>query len=222
MSERTYRWLFCLLAVCGLALDQGGKYGVFYWLSRHGQELPAPPGRENERTYQQDLVPGVFRLLTEFRGPATAGDHWLLSRLRTVSSDRMPHVNQGALWGVGNEHKELANNLFAIVSVLAAAAIIFWCTRRSMARDWTLCAALGLILAGTLGNLYDRLIFNGVRDFLCFYWFEFPVFNFADCCLVCGASLLLAQAFWSHAPVEERPRTEMALAPAGEAEVKSA
>jgi len=54
---------------------------------------------------------------------------------------------------------------------------------------------LGLILAGTLGNLYDRVVFNGVRDFLYFHLIEWPVFNIADCCLVCGAFLLLAQAF---------------------------
>jgi lipoprotein signal peptidase len=55
---------------------------------------------------------------------------------------------------------------------------------------------LGLILAGTLGNLYDRILFNGVRDF--FHWdylYNWPVFNVADCCLVVGAGLLLVQAF---------------------------
>jgi len=36
-----------------------------------------------------------------------------------------------------------------------------------------------------------------VRDFLHFYWFEFPVFNVADSLLVCGAGLLLLQAFCS-------------------------
>ena len=58
-------------------------------------------------------------------------------------------------------------------------------------------AALGLILAGTVGNLYDRLVFNGVRDFLHFYYVEWPVFNFADCCLVVGAGLLLVQAMFA-------------------------
>ena len=52
--------------------------------------------------------------------------------------------------------------------------------------------------AGTLGNFYDRVVFNGVRDFLHWnYRFDWPVFNIADCCLVCGAALLLVQAFLS-------------------------
>ena len=72
-----------------------------------------------------------------------------------------------------------------------------------------LMAALGLILGGTVGNLYDRLVFNGVRDFLYFYYIEWPVFNFADCCLVVGAGLLLVQAIFasrqrSEAGIESR------------------
>jgi lipoprotein signal peptidase len=67
-------------------------------------------------------------------------------------------------------------------------------------------AALGLILGGTIGNLYDRLVFGGVRDFLYFYKIEWPVFNVADCCLVVGATLLLLQAVFV-APSTEQPAT---------------
>ena len=123
----------------------------------------------------------------------------------------MPKVNQGALFGLGGEYKKYANSIFAVVSIVAALSIIFWSTRPSTARDGALCAALGLILAGTLGNLYDRLIFDGVRDFLYFHWFEWPVFNVADCCLVCGAGLLLLQAFWGRPVKQLQESKEMAL-----------
>ena len=107
-----------------------------------------------------------------------------------------PTLNQGALFGLGREHPELANPTFAFVSLLAAVGIICWSSRRSAANDLWVCMALGLILAGTLGNLYDRVVFGGVRDFLHWnYLFDWPVFNVADSCLVCGACLLLVQAF---------------------------
>jgi lipoprotein signal peptidase len=68
-----------------------------------------------------------------------------------------------------------------------------------------------MILAGTLGNLFDRVVFHGVRDFLYFYWFEWPVFNVADCLLVCGAGLLLLQAFF--APQEKKTETNAVVTP---------
>lgn len=44
--------------------------------------------------------------------------------------------------------------------------------------------ALLLLMAGTVGNMYDRLVYDGVRDFLVLPdWF---IFNFADVRLTCG------------------------------------
>jgi lipoprotein signal peptidase len=128
----------------------------------------------------------------------------------------MPRVNHGALFGLGQGQKGLANGFFATVSVLAAIAIVIWAVRRGTARERGLMAALGLILGGTLGNLYDRIVFGGVRDFLYFYKIEWPVFNVADCCLVVGAALLLIQAIFV-APAAEKPveNEELAAVPEG-------
>jgi lipoprotein signal peptidase len=124
----------------------------------------------------------------------------------------MPRVNQGALFGMGQGYAYLANYIFAGVSLLAAGAIIAWSMRPSASRDKVLCFSLGLILAGTLGNLYDRLVFHGVRDFLYFHWFEWPVFNIADCCLVCGVIVLTLQALF-HAQPETSQESDMARSP---------
>src|SRR6266851_5511869 len=193
-SERSFRGLLWGFALLGAALDLSTKYGFFKWLhdnpGGNGQILADGTVTHGERI----VVPGAFKLLAQFdteRQPRTG----LLATLRTLNLNASPKVNQGALFGLGGEYAHLANAAFAGVSVLAAFAILYWSTRRTTARDWSLCAALGLILAGTLGNLYDRVVFNGVRDFLYFHLIEWPVFNVADCCLVCGAFLLLAQAF---------------------------
>jgi lipoprotein signal peptidase len=119
----------------------------------------------------------------------------------------MPRVNHGALFGIGSGHKGTANQVFAAVSILAAVGIVVWVSRRSTAADGWLCAALGLILGGTVGNLYDRVVFNGVRDFLYFYRIEWPVFNVADCCLVAGAGMLLVHAFFAGERKPEEPPT---------------
>jgi signal peptidase II len=200
IPERSYRWVLWTLVLFGTTLDQVSKYGVFRWLYN------APDG-------EHVVVPGVFKLLAQFTHDQdqTTG---IMASLRTWSAPLLPKVNHGALFGLGQQYETLANTLFAVVSLAAAAAIVYWSTRRSTAGDLALCGALGLILAGTLGNLYDRLVFNGVRDFFYFHWFEFPVFNFADCCLVTGASLLMIQAFFAHSIPEPRPASAVALAPA--------
>jgi lipoprotein signal peptidase len=212
MAERSYRGLLWSLVLLGITLDQASKYGIFRWLYQHPQRYDIS---SRSGTYQ--LVPGAFELLTQFTG--THDPQSVLAPLRTWSAGVLPKVNQGALFGLGGQYATIANGLFAAVSIIAALAIAYWSTRRSTARDPFLCAALGLILAGTLGNLYDRLVFNGVRDFLHFYWFEFPVFNVADSCLVCGAFLLLIQAFWSR-PAEAAPESS-AIAMSGAAAQQS-
>jgi lipoprotein signal peptidase len=185
MAHRSYRGLFWVLAVGGILLDQVAKYGIFRWLYREGD------------VGEYDVIPGVFKI--EAAHTATAVSAGWLAPLKTWSGPTQPLVNHGALFGLGNDHTQAWNWVFAVVSVLAAAGIIYWTTRAATARDWLLCTSLGLILAGTLGNLYDRLVFEGVRDFLHVYYvpwkFDWPVFNLADCCLVCGAGLLTFQAF---------------------------
>ena len=53
--------------------------------------------------------------------------------------------------------------------------------------------SFGLIMGGIYGNLIDRIIHRGVIDYLSFIIFKynFPVFNFADICIVVGASLII-------------------------------
>jgi lipoprotein signal peptidase len=194
MAQRTFRAWVIVLAFVGFTLDQASKYGVFRWLYEHPQHY-------HPQLLYGDyvLIPGAFRLLAQYE-PRSAGDF----TLRTWNADKWPRVNHGALFGLGIEHETSANLFFATISLLAAGAIIYWSTRPSAGPDRWLCITLGIILGGTLGNLYDRLVFNGVRDFLHFKIngvIDWPVFNIADCCLVCGAGLLLLQAFW--APVTE-------------------
>jgi len=180
--KRTYRRLAFLTALLALVVDQGSKYGMFRGLY--------------DGTFRGELevVPGWFRFTTEY-DPDRPHTEQFFAPLQKANGPVMPRVNYGALFGLGGEHKGTANYAFAGVSALAALGIVFWVTRRHTAEDRWLCFALGLILGGTVGNLYDRLVFHGVRDFLYFYKIEWPVFNVADCCLVVGAAVLMLHAF---------------------------
>ncbi len=69
--------------------------------------------------------------------------------------------------------------------------------------------ALALILAGAAGNLYDRLLYGYVTDFLDFHVasYHWPAFNVADSALTTGAILLLLDSFLGRHPVDQAART---------------
>jgi signal peptidase II len=126
--------------------------------------------------------------------------------------------NPGALWGFGRTlpHSSL---FFAGLSILAAVAICWWLFVRKAAADWRLTTALALIMAGALGNCYDRLVLGHVRDFVHFHvdpiGFDCAIFNFADNMLVAGATLLMLLALRPEPSAPGEPGgTE--LAPDGE------
>lgn len=205
MRVRSYRWLTATLAVLGLLADQASKYEVFRQLFPGAAEFPRG---------ENDLLPGWFKLTAEF-DPATPPSDGAVRPLQTYSAPVMPRVNHGALFGLGGHKKGGANLFFAGVSLAAATGIVVWVTRPSAARDGWLSAALGLILGGTVGNLYDRLVFGGVRDFLYFYKIDWPVFNVADCCLVVGAGMLLLHAVVTPSDPKPAPAEPAAVPAAG-------
>jgi lipoprotein signal peptidase len=187
--QRNFRWVFWLLAVLGLTLDLTAKYVIFASLFTNAGWHPYE-GKEYAFG-NSELIEGKFRLDTKYEKCPT--DDSVFHPIYTVNGQAVPAKNEGALFGVGQGY----NSFFLIVSLAAAIGIIFWSTRPNAGRSFVLNLALGLILAGTLGNLYDRLIFGGVRDFLHWYYLvDWPVFNLADCCLVLGATILLVQAFF--------------------------
>jgi signal peptidase II len=114
--------------------------------------------------------------------------------------------NAGALWGFGRGVPE-APLVFAALSLLAAVAILWWLFGKGAARDARYVVALGLIMAGALGNCYDRLRFGFVRDFVHFHvdaiGFDCAIFNFADNMLILGAVGLLLLALRPEPAVTE-------------------
>ena len=60
-------------------------------------------------------------------------------------------------------------------------------------RGFTYYIATALMVAGTLGNMVDRVAFGYVRDFIKLEFIDFPIFNIADCALTVGVILL---AIW--------------------------
>ena len=82
--------------------------------------------------------------------------------------------------------------LFVPVTVIAL-VMVAWFHRAFQDRDLRIHVVLGMVLAGTLGNLTDRLRHGYVIDFVSvgFGDVRFPTFNVADSSLVIGIGLLV-------------------------------
>lgn len=101
--------------------------------------------------------------------------------------------NRGAFWGFGGNFPEILRKilLLGLSSVFAIVVLVLLFT---YAENKLIKVTYGFILAGAIGNLYDRF-FKGfvVTDFIqwhigdFFYW---PTFNIADVAIVIGAGLL--------------------------------
>jgi len=84
---------------------------------------------------------------------------------------------------------------FAAIAVVAAAVISFLIYKYE--KKALFCCALALILGGALGNLYDRIVYGHVVDFLDFHalgW-HWPAFNVADSAITVGAGILIVESF---------------------------
>lgn len=103
-------------------------------------------------------------------------------------------LNQGGIWSFGAAYGVKMNTLLAIFSSVASALILIWAYFGIKRGERFFPLVLGAILAGAIGNLFDRIVFQGVRDFIEVHYFDvwyYPTFNLADSFLVCGAGLLI-------------------------------
>ena len=111
------------------------------------------------------------------------------------------------LWHVRNQG--IAFGAFAgrigIVAGLTVIAIVWmlWFFARSGARHAVFPGAVGLLLGGSLANLYDRLANGYVTDFIDLPWWA--TFNFADTFIVTGVALLMVGLFRAEPARSPRP-----------------
>lgn len=94
--------------------------------------------------------------------------------------------NTGAAWGI----MEGLNDWLIILSIIMLIVIVVF--RRCLLTDALVHRiAMGLMIGGIVGNLFDRLRLACVIDFLDFYWgpHHFPAFNVADSAICVGVGL---------------------------------
>ena len=95
--------------------------------------------------------------------------------------------NYGAAWGIFE-----GSQVMLIIMSLIFLGIFIWYFIVEKKKSWLLIVTFAFLFAGCLGNLYDRIVFGYVRDFIQFaFWQSFPIFNFADTFLTIGVIMFI-------------------------------
>jgi signal peptidase II len=98
--------------------------------------------------------------------------------------------NRGMSFGLFNTNAALNTAVFTALAAAIVIGLLVWMRR---ARNRYIHLALGLIIGGAIGNVWDRLFRGAVVDFLDFHlgdwhWFAF---NIADAAICLGVAILL-------------------------------
>jgi len=106
--------------------------------------------------------------------------------------------NEGIAFGIFSEIHGFWYNLLTIAIVLIAIVILIMSIRQDGAQKYFLLIVFG----GALGNLYDRIFFKAVPDFIDlhvgdFHWF---IFNIADIFITFGVIMLI---LWEILPLNK-------------------
>jgi signal peptidase II len=106
--------------------------------------------------------------------------------------------NTGAAFSMFAENASPVTVRNILIAFSVIAVIILFGMLWRVGRNFTVTSvALALILGGAFGNLYDRVVYHYVVDFLEVHivHYHWPDFNVADSCIVIGACLLLIEIF---------------------------
>ena len=96
--------------------------------------------------------------------------------------------NSGAAFGL----VPAGAGFFMIASVVVSIALVVYVARTPISL-WG-GVVLGLILGGTIGNGFDRIVYGFVTDFINVHFW--PVFNVADSAISVGVVVLLIGTVW--------------------------
>ena len=123
------------------------------------------------------------------------------SRLEYTSENILPFFNLTMVWNTGISFGLFSNDakmgiyILSGLSLVISLLFLIWVLKT----PYKLIRFSGVIvIAGALGNVWDRLRFGGVVDFLDFYigdW-HYPAFNIADSCIVIGVLLIMIHGVW--------------------------
>jgi signal peptidase II len=101
--------------------------------------------------------------------------------------------NYGVSFGMFNDI-ENGKIILSAIAIIITIALCIWLHKVT---KMYMIVALGLIIGGAVGNIYDRLKMGAVADFIDIYVgkYHWPAFNLADSTIFIGVAILFIDSF---------------------------
>jgi signal peptidase II len=166
------------------------------------EQKMSPPHVSNRRRYLPILLAlSALIAIVDFITKKLIVAHLPMGHAHTVIPGvlRITHVlNTGAAFSFLADSASPGLVLKGLILFSVAAVVIVGVMLLRAGASLSLTAiALALILGGAIGNLYDRVVYHYVIDFIevTIIHYHWPDFNIADSAIVIGACLLMIELF---------------------------
>ncbi|PWL62685.1 MAG: signal peptidase II [Oscillospiraceae bacterium] len=163
-----------------------------FWLMATPTKVQTAPGRDWSEPMTAYIALFVSLILIVVDQVIKIWAYQSLSQIGSVLV--IPHLlrltyveNFGAAFGILQQRRWLLIGI-----TVAVLAFLVWTLLAKKVTEKPMVWSFALIIAGGAGNLIDRMQRGFVVDYLDVSpLFSFPVFNFADCCVVIGTALMI-------------------------------
>lgn len=134
-----------------------------------------------------------------------ASKQWVAKNFELYESiDLLPSLNFTYVHNMGAAFSFLSSAggwqrwFFVAIAVIATSVLVIWLRRLETTEKW-MAVTISLVLGGAAGNLYDRISYGYVIDFIDVYYetYHWPIFNFADSAISVGVAMMLIDVFSS-------------------------
>ncbi len=170
-------WIFWT-AFAVLLLDQASKYAVFY-----GHVI----GKLGYTGAPSDLAAlKQFLVSVAARNSIPADGKFVVLSFT---------ANDAALFGIGNG-TQWAARLLASMTAVFLFLLLFFAIRNHKKMSRLSAFTYGLLIGGSIGNLYDRIAFGYVRDMIYAKFIDFPIFNIADSAICIAIALIVIETLF--------------------------
>tara|TARA_B100000900_G_scaffold249839_2_gene212735 strand:+ start:508 stop:1020 length:513 start_codon:yes stop_codon:yes gene_type:complete len=104
--------------------------------------------------------------------------------------------NEGIAFGLFSFDDKSLYNVLTMIIILVSTFILYFSIKNKGLQRYALLS----IFAGSLGNIYDRIFYNAVPDYIDFHVEEFHwfIFNIADIFITLGVIIMILTEFFSN------------------------